>query len=246
MSEASAHVTPADLEALHQPPEAEGAGGKGCLTRHQRRKNDHQCSHQWHALVKAREDSSTYALSAYPNLSPLISPNKPGNYEHFKRPYWHNAHHIIPNGSLKNAIANTGAAASGLPNLIKQGLLKATYNLNDKVNMIILPMERKWGVLLGLPRHLKRDEVGPNEKQEFFSHANYSDAAEKGLEPIMNGFKKMAVAAMDSAKPHEKPDVQLSKEQLESLSRRIYSSIKTAGKVKPGEALSKLTSELFA
>ena len=61
----------------------------------------------------------------------------------------------------------------------------------------------------------------------------------------MDQYKQAAVSAKNSAAPHAKPDVQLSKEQLESLSRRIYNGIKSAGKSKPGEALAKLTTEIF-
>ena len=83
------------------------------------------------------------------------------NFEHFIRPYWHNAHHIVPNRALDNAIQVAGEEDARIPNLIKAGLLKADYNLNDELNMIILPMERLIAATLGLPRHLKRDEGGP-------------------------------------------------------------------------------------
>lgn len=234
------HVTAADLRNLHQPPE--GAGGKGCLTRHQGRAEGNKCSHQWQAVVKARSHWRVYEVPGKPELSVL----KAGNFGHFKRPYWHNAHHIIPNGALKAAIAEAGKDAKGIVNLIKQGLLKAEYNLNDKINMVILPMESKYGVLLRLPRHLKGDEVGPGEKGEFFSHEAYSDEAESSLEPIMDDFRQKADDAQSSAAPHDKPDVTLSKKRLENLSQRIYDAIRSAGKDKPGESLSALAAKIFA
>ncbi len=238
---AGKHVTKADLEKLHQP--SEGAGGKGCLTRHQRRTTGHKCSHQWQAGVKARSHWRVYEVRDEPALSVL----RPGNFEHFKVPYWHNAHHIIPNGALKTAIATAGKGTAGLTNLIKQGLLKATYNLNDKVNMVILPMEMKYGVKLRLPRHLKGDDVGPDEKGEKFSHVDYSRDAEEEVRPIINDFKKIAAKAIeDVAGTHDKPDATFSKTRLETLSANLYKAIRDAGKQSPGESLSKLSSDLFA
>ena len=237
----SKHVTAADLRKLHQPPE--GGGGKGCLSRHQRRAEDNKCSHQWQAGLKADSDPTVYNVPGRPRWHLGYG----RNFKHFKRPYWHNAHHIIPNGALKTAIATAGKSTAGMTNLIKQGLLKAEYNLNDKINMIILPMEMRHGVILKLPRHLKGDEVGPNEKQEFFSHEAYSDEAEISLGQIMKTFKAEAAKAMKAVEgTHEKPDATLSKQELEALSERLYNAIKSAGLVRPGAALSNCTDLIFA
>jgi hypothetical protein len=230
---AAKHITKADLEKLHQPKG--GAGGKGCLTRHQGRDTGNMCSHQWQAKVKAEGDPHVYDKVATWAVS------EPGNYDHFMRPFWHNAHHIVPNGTLNTSIAEAGKDAAGLRNLIKQGLLKASYNLNDKINMIILPQESWVGIALGLPRHLKGDEVGPNEKAEMFSHADYSEMAETKLKPIMDDYKKACKDAMDKAKgKHEAPDATLSKKAIEDLSDQLYEAIKSAGKLAPGQALATL------
>ena len=76
------------------------------------------------------------------------------NFDHFAKPYWHNAHHIVPNRALASAITDAASDAkdSRLINLIKAGLMKAKYNLNDKINMVILPMERIVAAALALPR----------------------------------------------------------------------------------------------
>ncbi|HVK54196.1 MAG TPA: AHH domain-containing protein [Burkholderiales bacterium] len=236
----SKHVTAADLVELHQP--SGGAGGKGCLSRHQKREEGHKCSHQWQARVKAEGDSGLYNVPGRPRWHLGYG----SNFNHFQRPYWHNAHHIIPNGALKTSIAKAAKKTAGMGNLIKQGLLKAEYNLNDKINMIILPMEMRHGVVLGLPRHLKGDEVGPDEEGEFFSHEAYSDEAEESLSPIIDEFKSKAAEAIDAvAGTHDKPDVTLSKAKLEALSERLYNAIKSAGKKSPGEAISNLTDLIF-
>ncbi len=236
MASKSKHALPAELEYLHQ--DRSGGGGKGCLTRHQRRETGHHCSHQWQAGVKA--NSMPWKRKYSPPGRPEIAPGyqvagAPANFEHFKYPYWHNAHHIVPNGTLNTAIAKTGP---DLCNLIKQGLLKAEYNLNDKVNMVILPMERKWGVILGLPRHLKRDEDGGNSPGEFFSHADYSNEVELALVDIIASYKQIAADAKNAAKEHEMPDPKLSKKQLETLSARIHNNIMMPHRVIAGESLS--------
>src|SRR4029077_14379280 len=136
----SKHVTEEELEKLHQPPE--GAGSKGCLAGgHQGRKDDHKCSHQWQAVVKARSHWKVYEVKGKPQWSARIR----SNFSHFKKPYWHNAHHIIPSGAFRNAIVTAGKSKSGLANVIKQGLLRATYNQNGKINMVIFQRWLKGG-----------------------------------------------------------------------------------------------------
>src|SRR5258708_1967786 len=196
----NSHVTEQDLKELHQPKG--GASQKGCLTRHQKRKEGHLCSHQWQARGKAETDPTVHNYPAYWTLcgdgrfrsaariteaGNVFPPNyaeswlgqfwkkkpthkgkewnlgKGRNFNHYTEPYWHNAHHIIPNGTLSAAIAEAAESAkekaAELLNLIKAGLLKAEYNLNDKVNMIILPMQKNVDHSLSLPRHLKGDHT---------------------------------------------------------------------------------------
>ena len=228
------HITKADLEKLHQPPK--GAPGKGCLTRHQKRTPDHQCSHQWHAGERAKGDWRVYEVPGASHLSV----NRPGNFDHFKVPYWHNAHHIIPNGALKGAITKAGKEKAGLTNCIKQGLLKATYNLNDKINMIILPMEQDVGDLIKLPRHLRGDGT------RRFSHPDYSREAEESLKDIIDSYKQIALDAINAVEgKHEKPNATLSKTALETLSNRLYEDIKKAGQETGGMSLDEITPSLF-
>ena len=163
---------------------------------------------------------------------------KDDNFNHFIKPYWHNAHHIVPNGALKNAITNTGQADFRLPNLIRYCLFKASYNLNDKINMIILPQGKNVAAALHLPRHLKGDEVGPDEEGEFYSHKDYSKNIELKLEKVMDDY----VDTLDSApdEQHPEPPTKLSKKKLEDLSEDIYETLKLLGQVCEGRALSQL------
>jgi hypothetical protein len=165
---------------------------------------------------------------------------KGANFDHFAKPYWHNAHHIIPNRALAAAIDDSASQAKDarLTNLIKAGLLKAEYNLNDQINMVILPMERIVAAALALPRHLKRDEVGPDEKKEFRSHADYSKKIENKLTGIMRSYAETLAKALEP--DHQGPPDDISKEQLEELSQSTYDAIIAAGGYIGGKALSQL------
>jgi HNH/ENDO VII superfamily nuclease len=161
-----------------------------------------------------------------------------GNFDHFIKPYWHNAHHIVPNGSLKASINKTGKTDSRLPGLIKQGLLRGEYNLNDKVNMVILPQERIVAEALGLPRHLKGDEVGPDEDEELYSHEDYSDRVELKLDEVMMDYEEVFSDFL--LEDHPEPPDKLSKAKINKLSRDIFKSIKNLAKKYAGKALSDL------
>jgi hypothetical protein len=71
-------------------------------------------------------------------------------------PYWHEAHHLVPNSELRMAIRNVGKGHTlegPLILMVRGGLMGEGYNLNDKGNIILLPMDRKVSLALGLPRH---------------------------------------------------------------------------------------------
>lgn len=162
-------------------------------------------------------------------------PGDHGNFEHFLRPWWHNAHHIVPNGSLNTAIVDAAKSDARLDNLIRAGLLAAEYNLNDKVNMINLPMESVIGKTYGLPRHLRGDEVPDDVKAEFFSHTDYNKCIEGRLKSIMNDYK---AALADALKDHPPSPQKLSKDKLVKLSEDTRKMIFTAGTYNGGMAIS--------
>jgi hypothetical protein len=237
----SVHVTKTQLDALHKP---------GCLARHQKRDSGNPCSHQWQAVEQAEAHAGVYNYPTYQELcrestggsyfrpsatTGLRRRPAPGewdvgrgdNFQHFRVPYWHNAHHIIPNGVLRSGIAKAGKGDSRLPNLIKYALLKAEYNLNDKENMVILPMQSIVAKAIALPRHLKGDEVGPGETPEIFSHPDYSTRVETKLVPILNKYKKVIAKALE--KKHPELPGPISRSALEQLSMEIYSAIISHG-----------------
>lgn len=270
------HFTDEELEELHQPKN--GAEGRGCLIRHQPRTEDHQCSHQWQARVKAESDDTVYNYPAYKKLcgsgkfktaartarsdnpfprdyADLINgyymkdkPTHKGkewdlgkgqNFNHWLKPYWHNAHHIIPNTGLKRAINDSADEYEDarLPNIIRYCLLKGSYNLNDQVNMIILPQGRVVAETLGLPRHLKGDEVGPDEKKEFFSHLDYSQNMKNKIDKVIVEYVESLESALEN---HPEPPTALSKSKLERISKITYDSIKNIKPEDAGKALSDL------
>lgn len=135
------------------------------------------------------------------------------------RPYWHESHHIIPDGEFQASIALTGEdepLEEVYVKLIRGGLLEEKYNLNHLRNMIILPMASEVAYALGLPRH----RVSADTR----SHDAYSQKVWLGLNGI---FKPL----QDEVKAHaERPKYAECKEALESLSDSYRRSIEAAGK----------------
>ena len=157
---------------------------------------------------------------------------KPGNFQSWTKPYWHNAHHIIPNAILAECITEAASESWRLYLLIRAGLLEAEYNLNHMVNMIILPMAEEVARGLRLPRHL----LGP-EGGETRSHKNYSRGVKDRLSGVMDDY----LAILDKKKEgHPTPPNSISKEKLEQTSTTTYKDIKAFGESNPGAALSEM------
>lgn len=172
--------------------------------------------------------------------------SNPFNFaESATKPYWQNAHHIIPNATLVGTIENVGQNADIIL-LMKQGLLRGDYSLNDPVNLIILPMDRAVATALGLPRHLKGDQAQPHEKEpgekrRMTDHPDFRRRVSLRLVPILTPYKTLAEnAKKDAEKKHDTPSFRLSKAQLDVLSRQTYESIKRAGPFLKGKSTDEL------
>ena len=206
------------------------------------------CNHRWQGFKKALEKQATYNWPAYEALSKnktlamalrarsgtrrVPAPNgenkawdvtAQGN--NFRTscnvPFWHEAHHLVPNSVLKSCIAKVG---DGKPlqdvyvKKIRSGLLKEKYNLNHKLNMILLPMDKKVARALKLPRH--------RLTAEHRSHKAYSnhvrDKLKEYLKPVQKAVQK-----------HEGPpaDYKACKALIEELSETLYEKILSAGKL---------------
>lgn len=142
-------------------------------------------------------------------------------------PYWHNAHHLIPKGLFNSLISETSCSY-----LICQSLLEAKYNINHKINMMILPQDKEVGKILKLPRHLILRE---KSREEFFDHTAYNNLVKSKLKQIIDNYKELC--DKPKKKDHKIPKPTLDKKKLEKLSKDCYSTIVQFGKISAGEPL---------
>jgi hypothetical protein len=134
-------------------------------------------------------------------------------------PYWHEAHHVIPKGTLREELIAVGRGAESptkAVRVVRGGLLDEGYNVNNKKNMIILPLDREVSLAIELPKHRKT----PNHR----SHKAYSRYA--GLK-----LSKIFVYTKNDAKKHKEPEYKKCKTKLEKLSKKLYDEIVEAGEM---------------
>jgi A nuclease family of the HNH/ENDO VII superfamily with conserved AHH len=153
-------------------------------------------------------------------------------------PYFNNAHHIIPKGTLRAMIAEQGA---DLSNIIQKALLKAKYNVNHKINVVFLPMDRAVGSILRLPRHLERRALKSHPVYDGYvrGEQKYQDETASGLSKVMDHYSEIAKKAKDAADPkkHAIPDAEMSKRKLENLSKDLLEIILEWGESGTGDSL---------
>jgi hypothetical protein len=193
----------------------------GCLNRHVSEYADgNTCSHRWQAFEKA------LASRRYHWPEGERGPRKGANWsisragDNFKlssgKPFPHEAHHIVPNSELRNAIGDMATAQAEsfiIILLIRMGLMAEEYNLNDKLNMIVLPLGRRHGKVLGLPRHR---ETGK------WHHNAYSDRIRDRLDKI---FGPMKPKVLDHNS--DPPDYEDCRDRIEKISTDVYPQILT-------------------
>jgi hypothetical protein len=158
--------------------------------------------------------------------SPKKIPNFRGNSY---VPYQHNAHHIIPNSVLNNCIAESAEYSIILYTLIRSSLLQAKYNLNEKINMILLPMEKEICAAMGLPRHIAGIEGNiekgkPVTREDFFKNERHDVYSTKIKSQIKDIFQSYA-REVDNKK-HEKIGPKLDKSKLETISKSIFERLR--------------------
>lgn len=159
-------------------------------------------------------------------------------------PYWHNAHHLIPQGRF-NVVIDEEAAA-GCPEApvecalaIRMRLLKAKYNINHKTNMIILPGGQTVAGILELPRHLTKKPKGKSEKglaAEHRGHKEYDNAIDK----LIRGIFADAAQAF-ALKKCKLTKEDLDKEELIKVSRKAYGMIQDLGHDQMGKPLASIS-----
>ncbi|CAM2064989.1 AHH domain-containing protein [Sulfidibacter corallicola] len=131
-------------------------------------------------------------------------------------PYWHEAHHIVPNSTLREAINSAAKGLTFQSAVIKEmrrGLLDAGYNLNFKVNMIMLPIDAEVSDSIQLPRH--------RHTARHRNHVSYNNYIKDQLEPILSAMAK-------DIKDHNVPNYSVSKQRIDNISKKVYKEITNA------------------
>lgn len=142
----------------------------------------------------------------------------PGNFtEHCNEPYYHEAHHIIPNSTLNGTIQELFGDTKKTLRWFRGGLLDEGYNLNEMVNMIMLPNDQKVGRALKLPCHRV---ITPETNKR--SHNVYSAQVKELLLSILS-------ANVQDADKHDAPDYKAVRKDLEDLSGGLFDEIVAAG-----------------
>jgi hypothetical protein len=146
-------------------------------------------------------------------------------------PYWNNVHHVIPKGTLKEEITKQDAVVS---DLIQQCLLKAKYNINHKINMLIMPQDLQVANMLGMPRHLQLQHDDGGVEVAIGNHPvwnQYVVDVENGLKTIIDDYAKICKDAIADAEKnqHPLPNAELDKKKLEALSERLLKFILEGG-----------------
>ncbi|HEU4618865.1 MAG TPA: AHH domain-containing protein [Gammaproteobacteria bacterium] len=202
---------------------------------------DNPCSHRWQAYEKMKATKSLYNWPKYKSLTDAgvrrrtarlragsgdmfpkyyrtyLDPPAKGDWNvkgknFFVKcydPYWHEAHHVVPNSTLRGAIADLGDCAIA----VRRGLAKEKYNLNDKKNMIMLPMDKPVSMALELPRHRKTATVR--------SHKGYSNMVSRRLKAILQPLA-------DRIEAHEARKYDSVKSDIEALSEELFNAIKSS------------------
>lgn len=126
-------------------------------------------------------------------------------------PYWHEAHHVVPNSTLAQAIASVDNGTYTV--VIRHGLASESYNLNDKKNMVMLPMDAAVAKAMRLPRH--------RQTATTRSHQGYSRHVLNRLTEIFNELAEQLAM-------HEAPKYKSVKKDIEALSENLFTAIVTS------------------
>ncbi|WP_164014625.1 AHH domain-containing protein [Pyxidicoccus trucidator] len=195
----------------------------GCVNRHISAYTPaNPCSHRHQARLKALETPAKYTwpidADKQPDNDGEWDLTVDGNFETNARiPFYHEAHHVVANAELKAAVVDAGEGIEPkgrVPLIVRSGLMREGYNLNNQINMIILPMVKYAATALGLPLH-RRTPI-------HFHHAVYSAYIKKELVKLFAWVK-------DAAADHKVPEYENTREAVELLSKRLHPQLIAAG-----------------
>jgi len=129
-------------------------------------------------------------------------------------PWANNAHHLLADAEVKNAIVEVTGGYIVVQELLVQGLLRNKYNINHWKNTIILPLEDKIGCQLNLPTHPAGD-----------SHPTYSATVKAGVDAAVSPYKALVEQVKAGEKDHTVPDPVDIKAALEALSDSLHAGV---------------------
>ncbi|MCY1035888.1 AHH domain-containing protein [Corallococcus sp. BB11-1] len=237
----------------------QGFDGGKCLWRGLYKYSVHSCSYRYQAHGRATEDKAIYNWPAYQDSATgkktqtdyraetgyprwysaeLDAPTATGrewgvkgkNFKGGLKPYWNDAHHLIPIGALEKSLEVTAGglattrlnegkermiSASDIRLYFEEALLRAGYNINHKSNMLILPMDNAISHVLRLPKH-----GGPTSN----NHVEYNRFLKDTLDEIMDNFRDSFSDLPDKEHLSDK-DRRLQKMRLERLSEKLYAQL---------------------
>jgi len=159
----------------------------------------------------------------------------PNFRERADTPYSHNAHHLLPNSVLNNCLLDAGKTDMRLFWLVRWGLLEAKYNLNDKENMIILPMRKKVASALGLPRHISGIDTEPGASPERVNHSKYNKKVRADVEGVIADY-----AESIDMKEHDVDMPEFTKQRLVGISQDLFMRLRMWGQAAQGQAIDAL------
>ena len=139
-------------------------------------------------------------------------------------PYFHNSHHIIPNGVFNECLREFANFEETLLVYIymRKGLLEAKYNINHKKNMFILPMSRIIAKAIRLPRHISGVEGLESESDpiESTDHDQYNTKIKAKINDVIESY-----ASDIDEQAHTVELGEFSKAQLEEISEEIRKTL---------------------
>jgi len=156
----------------------------------------------------------------------------PNFQERADTPYAHNSHHLIPNSVMNNCLLDASETDMRLFWLVRVGLLGAKYNLNDKENMIILPMRKKVAAALGLPRHISGIDTEPGASPEKRNHTKYNAKVRSEVEDVITDYAE-AIALEE----HDADLPDFTKQRLVGISQSLFMRLRTWGQAAKGQAV---------
>jgi len=234
------HTADKERKLAHKTVSKSTEGGK-CLNSHMGRSKN-SCSYQWQGFHKAQKKKALYNWNKYDGIgsrklamrtsSGFVWVSRPtprkgdwdvgatiykgrvNHADHCDTPYYHEAHHIIPDSVLRNCIQELFGEMAPVLWKVRAKLLQEKYNLNHKGNMILLPLDAVVARALELPRH-----------REFNvrSHNTYS-------RHVMRRVKKILKVNQQNIANCKLVKYTKTKDQLISLSKTLFDRIVAAGK----------------